>query len=307
MAAGLSSESANWVLPSYPTTFASTLPNYEGTLPNRVNQDGVKNYIKSRGTLNIGDWATEGRRMSTSTSTFSQPIVQERNVLEAPPPKVLGPEALRNYTKSRSSTPNLIYGPLQPPDLHHQRRVKREGLANYEKNRLTEMKTLFHSYGKLPIPDQQQPRTQGEVATDLFYTHQEGKMGPILNNYGKVPPAPRPMPHVKGLAAEGNLQKGYGDSQILEHAADYRPRTADPHVKGVEAHINYDMGLGRHVDKLMYEYGHLPQSARTIPKVKFGGVDNFVKGQGDAMRKAISQCPPSQRYIERPQSVAAWP
>ncbi|CAF1645790.1 unnamed protein product, partial [Adineta steineri] len=66
-------------------------------------------------------------------------------------------------------------------------------------------------------------------------------------------------------------------------------------------------GLGRHVDKLMYEYGHLPQSARTIPKVKFGGVDNFVKGQGGAMRKAISQCPPSQRYLERPQSVAAWP
>jgi hypothetical protein len=163
MVTNLSSESANWILPSYPTRSTPTLPDYEQTLPNRVNREGVQNYVKSRGSLNIGDWATEGRRMSISTSTSTQPTVQERNVLEAPPPKVLGPDALRNYTKSRSSTPNLIYGDLQPPDPHHQLRVKREGRANYDKNRHTEMKTLFHNYGKLPLPTQPVPHTQGEV------------------------------------------------------------------------------------------------------------------------------------------------
>jgi hypothetical protein len=150
MVTNLSSESANWILPSYPTRSTPTLPDYEQTLPNRVNREGVQNYVKSRGSLNIGDWATEGRRMSISTSTSTQP-------------KVLGPDALRNYTKSRSSTPNLIYGDLQPPDPHHQLRVKREGRANYDKNRHTEMKTLFHNYGKLPLPTQPVPHTQGEV------------------------------------------------------------------------------------------------------------------------------------------------
>ncbi|UJR35193.1 hypothetical protein I4U23_027960 [Adineta vaga] len=306
MEQNLSSESADWVLPSYPTTFISTLPNYEESLPHRVNRDGIKNYVKSRGTLNIGDWAIEGRRTATPRMT-SETIIHERNGLEALPPKVIGPDALRNYTKSRSSTPNLIYGNLQPPDPHHQLRVKREGRANYEKNRSTEMKTLFHNYGKLPVPSQPLPHTQGELATNLFYTHQEGRIRPILNNYGREEPSPRPAPHVKGMAAEINLQKGYGDSQILEHKTDYRPRTAEPHVKGEQAQLNYDMGLGRHVDKLINEYGKLPQSARTVPKVRYNGFDNFEKAQGGAMRKAISQCPPSDRYIERPQPVPVWP
>lgn len=149
-------DEANWVLPSQPTTFASTLPNYEQSLPVRVNREGVTNYIKNRGTLNLGDWATEGRRMSTSTTPVP-------NVLEAPPPKVLGPDALQNYIKSRSSTPNLIYSNLEPPNPHHRLRVKKEGRDNYNKNHHSQMKSLLESYGKLPLPEQTQPHTQGEV------------------------------------------------------------------------------------------------------------------------------------------------
>ena len=151
MTKSLSSESANWILPSYPTTFTSTIPNYEEALPFRVNHEGAKNYVKNRGTLNIGDWATEGRRMSTSTL----PINQE--------PKVLGPDALRNYTKSRCSTPNLIYGNLEAPDSHPALRVKREGRANYEKSHHSQTKTLFENYGKLPLSTPKLPNTQGEV------------------------------------------------------------------------------------------------------------------------------------------------
>ncbi len=145
------------------------------------------------------------------------------------------------------------------------------------------------------------------MATNLFYTHQAGQLGPILNNYGRVAPSPRPVPNIKGFAAEANLQKGYGDSQILEHVADRRLPTPEPNVKGTQAQINYDMGQGRHVNKLFYEYGKLPQSARAAPKVKYDGVQNHANGQGDGMRKAISQCPPSTRYLERPQSAAVWP
>lgn len=157
MTSGLSSESANWILPSYPTSVTPTVPNYDEALPFRVNNEGVKNYVKNRGTLNIGDWAIEGRRSSISSSSTTIDSHSQQQ------PKVLGPDAFRNYTRSRSSTPNLIYGTLQPPDPHHQLRVKKEGLANYERNHNSEMKGLLQNYGRMPLPSQPVPHTQGEV------------------------------------------------------------------------------------------------------------------------------------------------
>jgi hypothetical protein len=158
MTKSLSSESANWILPSNQKTFTSTIPNYEEAPPFRVNREGAKNYVKNRGSLNIGDWAIEGRRMSTTTTTL--PTNQESNL---PQPKVLGPDALRNYTKSRCTTPNLIYGDLQLPNSQQGMRVKREGRANYEKNHNSEMKSLLQNYGKLPLSTKPIPNTQGEV------------------------------------------------------------------------------------------------------------------------------------------------
>lgn len=155
MTAGLYSESGNWVLPSNSVNFTSTLPNYEEAPPFRVNREGVKNYMKNRGSLNIGDWAIEGRRMSTTVLNNQDTTLSQ--------PKVLGPDALRNYTKSRCTTPNLIYGNVQPPDPHHGLRVKREGRANYEKNHNSQIKTLLDSYGKLPLPTRTAPHTQGKV------------------------------------------------------------------------------------------------------------------------------------------------
>lgn len=134
-------------------------------------------------------------------------------------------------------------------------------------------------------------------------THQEGKMGEIFNNYGQVAMSPRRAPNVKGMAAEINLQKSYGDSMIIHHGVEYTPPSAEPQIKGAQAQSNYEMGQGHNVHQLFHEYGKLLQSARIQPKIKYGGVDNLIKGQGDAMRKAISQCPPSTRFIERPRSV----
>jgi len=145
------------------------------------------------------------------------------------------------------------------------------------------------------------------MATNLFYTHQGGNMGRLLGNYGRAPLSPQRIPHVNGDAAEANLQKGLGDSRILQHGNSSRPPSPDPHVNGVQAQANYDMGQGRLVNRLFYDYGKLPQSAQTVPKVKYDGIQNFKNGQGDAMRKTISQCPPSMRYLERPQSVPLWP
>jgi len=156
MTKSLSSDSANWFLPSTQKTFTSTIPNYEETPPFRVNREGAKNYVKNRGSLNIGDWAIEGRRMSTTIL----PTNQESNL---PQPKVLGPDALRNYTKSRCTTPNLIYGDFQLPNSQQGMRVKREGRANYEKNHNSEMKNLLQNYGKLPLSTKPIPNTQGEV------------------------------------------------------------------------------------------------------------------------------------------------
>lgn len=145
------------------------------------------------------------------------------------------------------------------------------------------------------------------MATNLFYANQKDRIGSLLSNYGHFALSPRRIPNVKGDSAETNLQNSYGHSHILEHNNNFREPVPDPNVKGSEAHLNYDMAQGRHVEKLFHDYGKLPLSARTEPKVKYDGVQNFKNAQGDAVRKAISQCPPSNRYIERPQSVPLWP
>ena len=110
-------------------------------------------------------------------------------------------------------------------------------------------------------------------------------MGPIINNYGRASTTPRPIPHVKGVAAEINRQKGYGDSQLLGHGIDRRPATPEQNLKGNQAHLNYDMGQGHHVNELFHQYGKLQQASRAGPKVKYDGVQNLLKGQGDSMRK----------------------
>lgn len=151
----LSSESTYSIPPKDYSTFASKLPNFEEAPPFRVNPEAVKNYVKNRGSLNIGDWAIEGRRMSTTLTTNQESNVQQ--------PKVLGEDALRNYTKSRCSTPNLIYGSTHSTEPQIGLRVTREGRANYERNNNNDMKTLFQNYGKSELPPQPAPNTQGEV------------------------------------------------------------------------------------------------------------------------------------------------
>jgi len=141
------------------------------------------------------------------------------------------------------------------------------------------------------------------VATNISYTHQKGQAGTVIHDYKSVPASPRPNPNVKGVAAENNLQKSLGDINMLQHKHDRPSSTPEPNVLGLQAYANYDNGQGRHVNNLFHHYGKLPQSARVVPKVKYGGIENLKKSQGDAMRKAISQCPPSYRPIERLQSV----
>lgn len=108
------------------------------------------------------------------------------------------------------------------------------------------------------------------------------------------------------MAAQMNFRKGRGVANLLEHTNTFREPQPKPHVKGDQGHFNYEGAQGRAVNKLFHEYGKLPQSAPTIPKVKYGGLDNFQKARGEAMRKTLSQCPPSRRYIERPQSAPLW-
>lgn len=103
-----------------------------------------------------------------------------------------------------------------------------------------------------------------------------------------------------------NFRKGRGQSHLLEHNNTFREAQPAPHVKGDQGHFNYEVAQGRAVTQLFHEYGKLPQSARTIPKVKYGGLDNFRNARGEAMRKTLCQQPPSHRYIERPQSAPLW-
>ena len=145
------------------------------------------------------------------------------------------------------------------------------------------------------------------MATTLFYSHQEGQMGSILNPNSRMAPSSRPIPHVKGEAAEMNLQRGLGDSQLLEHGVKTRIPTPEPHLKGYNAQFNHDAGQGHHVNELFHQYGKLPQSIRSGPKVSYDGLENRRKGQGDEMRKALAQCPPTSRPSQRPPSASYWP
>jgi hypothetical protein len=124
-------------------------------------------------------------------------------------------------------------------------------------------------------------------------------MGTILNNYGRSSTTPRPYRNVKGIDAEMNREKGHGDAQLFNYNIERRLPTPEPHVKGLQAQLNYDMGQGHHVNELFSQYGKLQESSQTVPKVKYDGVQNLLKGQGDAMRKTLSQCP----LTNRPQSV----
>ena len=132
-------------------------------------------------------------------------------------------------------------------------------------------------------------------------------MANLLSGYDRAGASPRPIPHVKGEAAELNRQRARGTSQLTEHGVHERMSTPEPHLSGVQAHSNYDFAQGRRISQLFHQYGKVPLSARPAAKVAYDGVDNRNKSQGDAMRKTISQCPRSSRYIERPQSVPSWP
>ena len=131
-------------------------------------------------------------------------------------------------------------------------------------------------------------------------------MGSVLHNDGRVSATPRPIRNVKGIDAELNREKGRGDSQLFNHHIHNRLPTPEPHVKGLQAQINYDQGQGHDINELFHQYGKVPLSTQAAPKVKYDGVQNLMKGQGDAMRKTISQHPPTSRHVQRPLSAAPW-
>ena len=131
-------------------------------------------------------------------------------------------------------------------------------------------------------------------------------MGSILSNYGRSSSTPRPVPNVKGTNAEHNREKGFGDSQLLDHGVNRRVPTPEPHIKGAQAQLNYSMGQGHHVNELLSQYGKLKQSAPSAPKVTYDGVDNLIRGQGGEMRKTISQMPLTRRHFDRPPSAPIW-
>ena len=128
----------------------------------------------------------------------------------------------------------------------------------------------------------------------------------MIHDHKSVPASPRLNPNVIGTQAQNNLQKSLGNLDMLDHKHDRPTSTTEPNVIGLQAYTNYDNAQGRHMNKLFHQYGKLPISARVAPKVNHGGVDNFKQAQGEAMRKAISQCPVSHRPIERLQPVVPW-
>jgi hypothetical protein len=141
------------------------------------------------------------------------------------------------------------------------------------------------------------------MKTDMHYNHHEDHIRSMLNINEPFPVAVQCRPFFRDTSVATYVQNAPGDLLVIEHELDRRITTPDPPVKGVQAYQNYDFARGHLTHQLFHRYGRLPLSARPLPKVKFEGVDNYVKARGDSMRKIVSQQPPTHRYRERPLPV----
>lgn len=157
----LSAESANWVRRASQPTLSSTVPAFDNELPIGVHREGLQNYVKNRGSFSLTWNSVDASRPATPQT----PRNLDREIFpgQARPAKVIGEEAKKNYVRNVTSTPQLLFSGLQPPDPHHRMRVKREGRENYVRDRDSRVKLLLENYGKLAPPTPTRPRTQGEV------------------------------------------------------------------------------------------------------------------------------------------------
>ena len=179
----------------------STIPEYD---PNstyssprsapRVRPEAVDNYLRNRGSLNIGDWAQQSHDWQSPR----------------PAPKVKYDVAQQAYNRNRGCMSELLTGYWEnPPVIRKGPRITKEAYGNFLKNKGSLTNLCYNNYGKNVESETHQPKVQYEGKSNL--EKNQGSMGNLFRNYGYAPLSARPVPRVK-FEGVNNMEANRGSS-----------------------------------------------------------------------------------------------
>lgn len=173
----------------------------------RVRPEAFENYAKHRGSLNIGDWAEQGRDWESAR----------------PVPKVKYEVAQQAYAKNRGCMNELLTGYWEHPPIERKGpRVKKEAEHIFQKNQ-GNMNTVLHEYGK-NIPEEHHT-SRAHFEGKYNVEKSRGSMNDLLGNYGRHAQSAKPVARVK-YGGNDNLANNRGSG--IQKTFDGVPLTNRP-------------------------------------------------------------------------------
>ncbi|XP_074661962.1 uncharacterized protein LOC141914617 [Tubulanus polymorphus] len=136
-----------------------------------------------------------------------------------PQPRCPTPAAKDQYNKHQGCMSDLLTGyPSQANTIIiHPRAVKPEAQSNANAHKGNQTKSLFTSYGRLPLSARPVPKIKPEA--DGNYRKNRGYTTTLFNEYGRLPLSARPAPKVKPEASNNaELDRGGRMSKMLTMA-----------------------------------------------------------------------------------------
>lgn len=173
----------------------------------RVKSEGQENYMKNRGSLNIGDWYQEGK-----TYQSARPV-----------PRIKSNEAKNTYIQSQGSMALNLGGYVEnEASAHKGPRVKQEGQENFFKNRGTlSFNPHENNHGEYTPPQIARVKFEGNDNRALS----QGSMGQLFGKYGRLPLDEKPVPRVK---YEANEYRANGNGSSMGKAMSMVPPSSRP-------------------------------------------------------------------------------
>jgi hypothetical protein len=142
----------------------------------RVKYEGHENYLKHRGSLNIGDWSIQSNGWESAR----------------PEPRLKYEEAKQSYIKNRGCMNELLGGYADPALERKGPRIKKEAENNFNKNKGTFHTILTHEKEE---PKIYQPKVSYEGMNNRITGN--GTVSSLFTNYGFHPLSAKPVPRVK--------------------------------------------------------------------------------------------------------------
>ena len=144
----------------------------------RVKQEAHENYMRSRGSLDIGSWSEQSKHWESPR----------------PAPRVKYDVAEKSYIKNRGCMNELLGGYLNPAIDKKGPRITNSAHGNYIKNRGT-FNTILHQNENKQTAEIHNPKVYYEGKDNRINGH--GSVGNLMTNYGYLPQSARPVPRIK--------------------------------------------------------------------------------------------------------------